>query len=99
MLNLTNIMSAIIALAAAILTTFVVPAMRRKMDTEDFDELLKWVKIAVKAAEMIYKGTGLGAQKKAYVKEFLLSRGYELDETELDAAIEAAVLELKVSVA
>ena len=99
MLNITDIMSAIIALAAAILTTFVVPAIRQKMDAEDFAQMLKWVKIAVQAAELIYKGTGLGAQKKAYVKEFLLSRGYELDETELDAAIEAAVLELKVSVA
>ena len=98
MLNITDIMSAIIALAVAILTTFVVPSIRRKMDAEDFNEFLKWVKIAVQAAELIYKGTGLGAQKKAYVKEFLLSHGYELDEAELDAAIESAVLELKESV-
>lgn len=99
MWNITDIMSAIIALAAAILTTFVVPAMRRKMDAEDFEELLKWVKIGVQAAEMIYKGTGMGKVKKQYVREFLLSHGYELDEAELDAAIESAVLELKESVA
>ena len=98
MLNITDIMSAIIALAVAILTTFVVPAIRRKMDAEYFDELLKWVKIAVKAAELIYKGTGMGKAKKQYVKEFLLSHGYELDEAELDAAIESAVLEMKESV-
>ena len=98
MLNITDIMSAIIALAAAILTTFVVPAIRHKMDADDFSTMLKWVKIGVQAAEMIYKGTGMGKMKKQYVKEFLLSRGYELDEAELDAAIESAVLELKESV-
>ena len=99
MLNITDIMSAIIALAAAILTTFVVPAIRQKMDAENFSQMLKWVKIGVQAAEMIYKGTGMGRAKKQYVKEFLLSHGYELDEAELDAAIESAVLELKESVA
>ena len=99
MLNITDIMSAIIALVAAILTTFIVPAIRQKMDAQDFAELLKWTKIAVEAAEMIYNGTGLGREKKRYVEQFLTNRGYVLDAAEMDAAIEAAVLELKESVA
>lgn len=99
MLNITDIMSALIALAAAVLTTFVVPAIRRKMDAEEFAEMLKWVKIAVEAAEMIYKGAGLGYAKKEYVRQFIKDHGYILDEAELDAAIESAVLELKESVA
>ena len=98
-MNITDMMTALIALAAAILTTFVVPAVRQKMDSQDFAQMLKWVKIGVQAAEMIYKGTGMGKLKKAYVKDFLLSHGYTLDEAELDAAIESAVLELKESVA
>ena len=98
-MNITDILSALIALAAAILTTFVIPAIRQKMDAQDFAQLLKWVKIGVQAAEMIYKGTGMGKMKKQYVKEFLLSHGYTLDEAELDAAIESAVLELNESVA
>ena len=98
MLNITDVMSALIALAVAILTTFVVPAIRQKMDKEDFAELLKWVKIAVEAAEMIYNRSGMGKEKKQYVREFLIARGYTLDDAELDAAIESAVLELKVSV-
>ena len=98
-MNITDILSALIALTAAILTTFVIPAIRQKMDAQGFAQLLKWVKIGVQAAEMIYKGTGMGRAKKQYVKEFLLSHGYELDEAELDAAIESAVLELKESVA
>lgn len=98
-MNITDMMTALIALAAAILTTFVVPAVRQKMDAQDFAQMLKWVKIGVQAAEMIYKGTGMGKLKKAYVKDFLLSHGYTLDEAELDAAIESAVLELKESVA
>lgn len=98
-MNITDMMTALIALAAAILTTFVVPAVRQKMGAQDFAQMLKWVKIGVQAAEMIYKGTGMGKLKKAYVKDFLLSHGYTLDEAELDAAIESAVLELKESVA
>ena len=98
-MNITDMMTALIALAAAILTTFVVPAVRRKMDAENFSELLKWVKIGVQAAEMVYNGTGMGKLKKQYVKAFLLNRGYTLDEEALDAAIESAVLELKESVA
>ena len=99
MMNITDIMSAIIALAAAILTTFVVPAIRQQMDAQDFAKMLKWVKIGVQAAEMIYKGTGMGREKKAYVENFLLAHGYDLDYNELDAVIESAVLELKESVA
>ncbi len=98
-MNITDILSALIALTAAILTTFVIPAIRQKMDAQGFAQLLKWVKIGVQAAEMIYKGTGMGRAKKQYVKEFLLSHGYTLDEAELDAAIESAVLELNESVA
>lgn len=98
MMNITEIMSALIALAVAVLTTFIVPAIRQKMDAADFDELLKWVKIAVQAAEMIYNGTGLGKEKKRYVEQFLTNKGYILDAAEMDAAIEAAVLELKEAV-
>jgi hypothetical protein len=55
---------------------------------------MKWVKIAVGAAEMIYTESGMGPQKKAYVIEYLNKKGFTVDFDTLDNIIENAVLEL-----
>ena len=94
MINLTHIISAAILVVAAIVCSVVVPYIRRKIGDERFKELTKWTQIAVQAAEMIYKGVGLGEQKKAYVLQFLADHGYTIDTEEINAVIEAAVLDL-----
>ena len=53
------------------------------------------MKVAVEAAEMIYVGTGRGEEKKAYVVQYLNSKGYTLDADSINNLIESAVLELK----
>jgi N-acetyl-anhydromuramyl-L-alanine amidase AmpD len=53
------------------------------------------VNIAVQAAEQIYNGRGRGAEKKAYVLEFLRSKGYTLDMESVENLIEAAVFALQ----
>ena len=58
-------------------------------------EINGWVRIAVSAAEQIYVGSGRGQEKKAYVINWLAEHGVTLDETRLDAMIEAAVYDLK----
>ena len=55
--------------------------------------MLRWVEIAVSAAEQLYDATQ-GNAKKQYVVSFLEERGYRVDEEELNLAIEAAVLRL-----
>lgn len=57
-------------------------------------EINAWVKIAVTAAEQIYRGSGRGEEKKAYVLNWLAEHGITLDEERIDALIEAAVYEL-----
>ena len=57
-------------------------------------EINAWVKIAVTAAEQIYRGSGRGEEKKAYVLNWLAEHGITLDEDRIDALIEAAVYEL-----
>ena len=47
-----------------------------------------------KAAEQLYTGSGRGAEKKAYVVEFLNSKGFKIDAETLDKLIEAAVFNL-----
>lgn len=43
---------------------------------------------------MIYTESGMGAQKKAYVLEYLRTKGFTLDIDTLDNLIESAVLDL-----
>lgn len=93
MIDLTPILNAVIALAAAIITAFVIPWLRNKISEQDMDEFLAWVEIAVSAAEQLYESTQ-GDEKKAYVIEFLEDRGFKVDVATLDGAIEAAVLHL-----
>lgn len=93
MTDLTSIINAVIALAAALISAFVIPWLRRKTSAEDREELLKWVEIAVAAAQQLYHHLD-GAKRKEYVLAFLSERGYTLEGPELDAAIEAAVLRL-----
>ena len=90
-IDLTTVFSAVIALISALLAAFVLPLIRKKITAEQQSEILRWVEIAVSAAEMLFKGSGRGASKKEYVLKFLADHGFSLDSAALDAAIEAAV--------
>jgi hypothetical protein len=74
---------------------FVIPYVKAKTTTQQQETILALVQIAVTAAEQIYKGSGRGAEKKAYVLEWLQNRGITVDEAKLDALVEAAVYDLK----
>lgn len=95
MIDLTEIIRAVIALLLALITSYLIPLIRRKADAQKLATLRLWVNIAVTAAEQIFKGTGLGEEKKAYVIEFLQAHGFTVDMEELDNLIESAVHELK----
>lgn len=98
MTDLTPIFEALIALATAVTTTFLVPYIKEKLDNIRFEKLLKWTKAAVEAAEKLFSETGLGEKKKAYVLDFLQKRGYRVDMDELDTLIESAVYEITAGV-
>lgn len=93
MTDLTPIINAVIALLAAVITAFVVPWIKRNTTQKDRETMLAWVEIAVAAAQQLYHELD-GAKRKEYVLEFLATKGYSMDDTALDNAIEAAVLEL-----
>lgn len=57
------------------------------------EEVVRWVKIAVKAAEQIYKESGQGEEKFAYVYEWI-SNKFRISEEELRNIIESTVYEL-----
>ena len=94
MIDLTPIMEAIIALVVAVITAFVIPWLKGKIDADKLEQIKLWVTVADEAAEQLYNGTGRGEEKKAYVVKFLQEKGFTIDPDSLDKLIEAAVFNL-----
>ena len=88
MTDLTPIISAALTLIMAVITTFLIPYLKTKIDSNKFEKIRTWAKVAVEAAEMIYVGTGRGEEKKAYVIQYLNSKGYTLDADRLRQIVE-----------
>jgi len=86
----------IIPILGIIITGLIIPFIMQKTTKEQRDNICFWVSTAVKAAEMIYKEAGQGKLKKEYVVNFLVARGINITEQELDTLIEAAVKELNI---
>jgi hypothetical protein len=94
MFDITFIIEAVITIVVFVVGTYLIPWIKQKIGGEKTNELLRWVGIFVRAAEQIYRESGMGVQKKAYVVEKLQEKGYSLDMEAIDEMIEAAVLEL-----
>ena len=92
-IDYTELLQAIIALLATLITTFLIPFIKKKLSAEKVEELRKWVGVAVKAAEQLY-GSKTGQQKKEYVISFLISKGINFDVDEVTALIESEVYKL-----
>ena len=88
----------IIPVLGAIITYFIVPFLKSKIGNEKFTQYKEWAVLGVKAAEMIWRETGHGADKKEYVVNFLneLFNKNEvvITEEQIEVLIEAAVQEL-----
>lgn len=95
MVDITKVVIAAAGLVFAIAVAFVIPYIKTRISGEKLVKLMTYVRIAVEAAEQIYNESGMGAAKKAYVEQYLAKLGYTLNQDELDAYIESAVLEMK----
>ena len=91
--DMTEIVKMLIGLVCLSISAVLFPYLKQRYGSDKVTEALKWVKIAVAAAEQIYTAAD-GDKKKRWVLDYLKQRGIVLDEDELDAATEAAVLEL-----
>ena len=93
MTDLTPVINAVIALIATLVTAFVIPWIKRNTTAKDREDFLRWVEIAVAAAEQVFLSTQ-GSAKKEFVLGFLEEKGFTFSEEEVNAAIEGAVLKL-----
>lgn len=92
-IDLTPLIVAVLTILAGILTRYLVPWIRSKLTESERQDLLKWVEIAVAAAQQMYYQMS-GPERKQYVLDFLKQQGFDVSTPEIDAAIEAAVLAL-----
>lgn len=91
--DLTDLITALVGVLLAILVRFVIPWVKSKTSEQDRKDLLRWVEIAVAAAQQtLYQMSG--PERKQYVLQFLEENGFDVDASEVDAAIEAAVFKL-----
>lgn len=93
MIDLTDIIQAVIALIVALITYKVIPWIKAKTTESQQAILMATVRTLVYAAEQLY-GAGKGDEKLAYVKQKLEEKGFDVD---IDA-IEAAVKEITIEI-
>ena len=67
MVDLTQVIVALLTLAVSAVSAFLIPYIKSKVSAEQLDAIKFWVNIAVEAAEMIYAGTGRGEDRKSVV--------------------------------
>ena len=93
MFDITPILEGLLLLAATIVTYVLIPYIKAKTSKNQQEELENWVRIAVQAAEQIFRGSGRGVEKKQYVLDWLAKNGIKVDASKLDAMIESTVHE------
>lgn len=86
-IDLTTVINAFIALLAAWVTYRVIPWIKAKTTNEQQAYIRALVKAGVYAAEQVYQAEGMGRRKMEYVKSFLQSHGYDINVTEIEAAV------------
>lgn len=94
-IDLTPIFQALIILAAALITRYVVPWIKAKTTLDQRREIRDLVSILVFAAEKLYTGSGRGEEKLAWVQERLNAHGYKLDTDELAELVNAEIAKLE----
>ena len=95
MYDATPIVNLILSIIGVLITYVLVPYIKSKTSISEQEEINAWVKIAVSAAQQLYKGDDRGKEKKEYVLKWLADRNIKYDAAKIDAMIEAAVYDLK----
>lgn len=96
MFNITPIIQMVITVAVIAATAYLLPYLKSKGHLEQLGETMEYITIAVRAAEQIFVGSGLGEKKKEYVLQWLNDHNITVDLDKVDAMIESAVYDLNL---
>ena len=89
---LFEIVLTIVIVDLSILSMYGLKFLKTKISSEDLENIKKWAKIGVSAAEMLFESN---TEKKRYVLEFLKNKKIKFKNDEINNIIEACVQELK----
>lgn len=96
--RLFQVILTVIPVLGAVITYFIVPYIKTNVDTAKLAQYKEWTTLAVKTAEMLWRETGHGEDKKTYVVNFLTdmfnSRKNIITEKQMNVLIESAVKEM-----
>lgn len=94
MVDVTQIIVAVIGLIGIIVTTMVAPLIKSKVTASQWSNIVEWTNAAVMAAEVIFKGPGRGEEKRDYVLNWVAAeaakRNIKVDTDSLRVALENA---------
>lgn len=103
LVNITPIILAVIALCTVLLTSFIIPKLKAKHPQEEIDKALNQLEVyknvamlACRMVEQLYPGMAQTKFNEArnFMIDYLTKAGIEIDEDQVTAAIESAVLEI-----
>lgn len=90
---------AVIPVLGVILTSFIIPYFKEMIGNEKLSKYQEWTAMAVKAAELLFTESGMGAEKKEYVVKFLTEQFNKnkvvITEEQMNILIESAVKQMK----
>lgn len=88
--NVTDFINIAFAVVAVVLTRYLVPFLKNKLEEAGQSSLISLIEQLVEAAEQVFNGVKQGDEKKQYVVNSLLEKGVAVT-SEVDSQIEAAV--------
>ena len=93
--DLTPIIQIVIVLIGTIITSFLIPWIKSKTTQEQWWTVQNIAKVAVYAAEVLYKGSGRGQEKlnyvMTYIKEFCSEKGIYFNNDAIRQTVENMV--------
>lgn len=98
--ELFKIVLMLVSILATIITSFIIPFIKEKIGSERLEKYEYWANLCVRAAEMLWKESGKGAEKKQYVVNFLNDMFNKnkvvITDEQIEILIESAVKQLKL---
>ena len=92
---LFSVIQIVVVIILGLVSRYVIPWLKMKLDSEKGAQLLSWVQTAVTAAEQIITGESKGSERKAFVTEYmaklLKEKGINITDEQLNLLIESAV--------
>lgn len=94
-----EILKLIIMVAVLVVTRYLIPWMKTKIDSEKLNQIAEWAAKAVLKVQQVYWSKD-GAERKAivtqFLKEILTAKNISISDEQLDTLIEAAVKQMKI---